>query len=319
MISARSGNHAVHFDGEFRFLPATDEPEVQNPVEGRVCGAAFLSGSSERIVAHIDGHGDCRCFAVRGALVSEVDIELDSLSESTSLTLCGSAVSDPLAIADWCYRTKARAFSVCPLDGPLAAFGQVAGAAMLAGLAKPVCTRLCRHNEETVHGSAVPYNPDMEGDGFGRMAHLVQADKSVLNQIMTTPCIRGFFDRVLSKRWWGQPVWLMLARTALKFFPCEPLSLRNYAATWLPVSLANTEEFANASGYGESKVNLFVASEKTPGLGSFLRFLHAMSGIEFVASSDPRQVPIQSMPVFRGFEAYSTNATTFQETIYALD
>lgn len=317
MIQARYGDHAVRFDGEFRFIPASNEPEIQNPVECRVGGAAFLSGSTEGFVAHVSRNGDCRCFYVHGALIEETDKDITHLTESDRVILCGPVVSDPLAVADWCGRIKARALSVCPLDGPLAAFGYVAGAAMLTGKARPIATRFCQLTRTKLPGTAIEYNKDMEGDGFGRMAHLVQTDQVVLNQIMTTPCIGGFYGRVLAAhRWWGEPVFLMLARTALEFFPCEPLSLRNYAATWLPVSVANTKEFATISGYGRSRVKIFVASELTPGLGSFLRFVHVMSGIELVASSSPDQIPAQAMPVFRGDRAYSVGETGFQEAMH---
>jgi hypothetical protein len=134
---------------------------------------------------------------------------------------------------------------------------------------------------------------------------------------MTTPSTSAFYNRVLmSGRWWGDPIFLMLPEIALKYFPTEPLSIRNYSAMWVPTAVDNNEEFAKASGFGGSLVNIFVASELTPMLGSFLRFIQIMSKDEFVTSSDPKDLPIpDKIPLFRYHSAYNINDDIFKEVV----
>lgn len=223
-----------------------------------------------------------------------------------------------MIVSDLCRRTKAFAVSVCPLLEPLAAFGALVGQLLQDGKEKPRMTRFCVPWDEPLDAEVQLFDEKLEGDGYGRMAHLVQTRTPVLNQMMRTPCIRAFYGRVLTKGWWGSnPIFLMLPECAKHYFPTEPLSIRNYAAMWVPVSVENTDRFAKDSGYGSSRLNIFVASELTPGLGSFLRFVQVMGGDKFVASSAPESIPPirKKIPVFRDKGAYNIDSNTFYEVI----
>jgi hypothetical protein len=312
VISARHGEHVVCWDGDFRFgAQDVGAPEVMQVAPSRAVGAAFLSGRGASPVVHVDESAVSIGFNVSGPLV-----EMASRPSSfSSLALCGPGVANPRIVADQCRSSGVLSVSVCPLLGFAAPFGCVAGALLLKGMERPRGTRFCAPMDEPLDAEGVDFNPEMEGDGLGRMAHLVQTRMPVFNQMMTTPSIPAFYGRVLSTgRWWGDPIFLMLPRTALRYFPEEPISLRNYAARWVPVSLANTDEFGRASGYGASWVTVFVASELTPGLGTFLRFLETMCREDFVASSDPSSVPPPSrIPLFRSRRAYNVGEKQFME------
>jgi hypothetical protein len=191
------------------------------------------------------------------------------------------------------------------------------GTLLLKHKERPRRTYFCTPVTDKLDAESTEYNPDLEGDGLGRMAHLVQAYTPVMNQMMWMPGLSAFYDRVLScGRWWGEPVFLMRYNNALKFFPTEDLGVRVYASTGVPVAVENTEEFAKASGYTQDHVSIFVATEFVPGLGSFLRFVEVMSKVEFVASSDPNALPMPvKMPLFRHDRAYNVDADLFREAV----
>jgi len=319
MMRARHGPHAVEWDGEFRFGARPEGAhEVREPASASAVGAAFLSGRRGCPVTFVERDGSSRCFVVSGSAVIPSGGSVSNLEPGASWALCGPGVADPYVVAGECRGTRARTVSVCPLVGALPAFGYLAGVLGVQGRARPRMTRFCEPRDEPIDVEGQGFDPGLEGDGLGRMAHLVQARTPVVNQMMRTPSLPAFYGRVLSTGgWWGEPVFLMLPATALKYFPGEPLSLRNYAAAWVPVAVGNTEEFSRASGWGHSHAVIFVASELTPGLGTFLRFVQMMSGDDVVASSDPADMPVPGrMPVFRHRRAYNVGAERYAEVVF---
>lgn len=318
MIRARHEGHVVEWDGKFRFGGDPEGAhEVSEPAPASAVGAAFLSGRRGCPVTVLERSGRSACLVVSGPMVMSSGGDVSNLASGDSWALCGPGVADPNAVAAVCRGTAAVSMSVCPLVDPLPAFGYVVAALAVQGLARPRMTRFCEPWAESLDLDGQEFDPGLDGDGYGRMAHLVQARTPVVNQMMRTPSVPAFYGRVLSTGgWWGHPVFLMLPDAALRYFPTEPLSLRNYAATWVPVAVGNTEEFSRASGWGHSRATIFTASELTPGLGSFLRFVQMMCREDFVASSDPRDVPVRSrVPVFRHHCAYNVNAERYAEVV----
>jgi hypothetical protein len=220
-------------------------------------------------------------------------------------------------VADICRRSRANTVTVNPLNVYEGSFGYLIGALTLMDKVKPFMSRFCKPYDESIDAEGKDYDPKLEADGYGKMAHLVQARTPVVNQMMKTPSIPAFYGRILSTGiWWGDPIFLMLQRTAKKYFPTELLSVRNYASMWVPVSLSNTDEFAKASGYGGNSVKVFIASELTPNLGTFLRFIETMSDDEFAISSDPKDMPIpEKIPLFRHHRAYNISDDIFREVV----
>jgi hypothetical protein len=280
-------------------------------------GALFTSGRTKSHVTYVDKDGSVEEFvAVKNCVVTDVD-SFEDLKPNDDWAICGPGVRDARLIADLCSRTRAHSVSVSPLNSYQVPFGHLVGTLYGTEEMKPYRTRFCSPWDEEIDAEGQQFDLNLEGDGLGRMAHLVQARTPVVNQMMRLPGNKAFYERILSTGgWWGDPIFLMLPRIALKYFPSEPLSLRNYAATWVPVAFKNTDEFAKESGYGGSWVKVFVASEQTPGLGTFLRFLDSMSRDEFVASSSPEDVPIPSkIPLFRYSAAYNISADIFKEVV----
>lgn len=310
------GKCSVKWNGDFEFGVAdSDSIDPDRVAPARAVGAAFVSGRDTCAVVHMDRTGECEYFNVMGSVVMSANGHVSELEPNNPWTLCGPGVEDARLVSGLCRQTRAYGVSVCPFSGHQAAFGYIAGTLLGAGKEKPRMTRFCAPYDDWIEAEYQDFDPKLEGDGYGRMAHLVQARIPVFNQMMRTPSIRAFYGRVLSTgRWWGIPVFLMLQETALKYFPSEILGVRNYAATWVPVEVANTDMFKEASGYKVDVVKIFIASELTPGLGSFLRFHQLMGKEDFVASSDPIDMGIpDTIPVFRWSRAYNVSKDLFDE------
>lgn len=318
-MKVRYGNHSVEWDGDFKFGVAThNDFELEQVAPARAVGAAFLSGLRTCPVVHADMDGECSYFNVSGPCVLPSKGNLPRIPKNMSWVLCGPGVEDSQLVSSLCRRATGNTVYVSPISGPLAAFGYLVGALTIEGKVKPRMTRFCEPRCDSMDLECQKYDHRLEGDGFGRMAHLIQARTPVINQMMRTPSISAFYGRILSTdRWWGEPIFLMLADTARKYFPTESLSLRNYAATWVPVSVKNTDEFAKTSGCGQQDVRIFVASEQTPGLGTFLRFHQIMGKEDFVVSSDPKTISAipDTIPLFRWNGAYNIGKDLFLEVV----
>jgi hypothetical protein len=315
------GTSTVEWDKDFHFINKADDSafKVDEKLIAPTCavGAAFLSGKKNIHTIYVNKDGSDYNFMVSGSTVVQSNKAIEDLDSNDSVAICGEGVKDRRILRYYCKATKAHTVTVNPLGEYLTPFGQAVGILMLKKLVRPRMTRFCEPNSVSLDLEGKDFDPDLEGDGIGRMAHLVQSRTPVVNQMMTTPSTSAFYNRVLmSGRWWGDPIFLMLPEIALKYFPTEPLSIRNYSAMWVPTPVDNNEEFAKASGFGGSLVNIFVASELTPMLGSFLRFIQIMSKDEFVTSSDPKDLPIpDKIPLFRYHSAYNINDDIFKEIV----
>lgn len=316
MIKVAHRGCVVEWNGNFRF---GGDPEgaldVYNAVPAQALGAAFLSGCISCRVVYVDEEGEERYFATHGANV--VRREKDWKGHER-WSLCGPGVADGRIVADQCFKRKGGTMSVCPVVEELSAFGYLVGCLYARGLAKPRMTRFCEPTGELEGEDCLFYTKEYDGDGYGKMAHLVQSGVPVLNQMMSTICRPVFYGRVISvRKWWGKPVFMMRRQIAKHYFPTESILLRDFAAAWVPVSLRNTSAFSNESGYGGELVDVFVPSEMTPGLGSFLRFLEAIGGMHFAASSDPKLVPVEKgIPLFRSLAAYNIGKEKFREVVF---
>lgn len=307
--------HVVEWDGDFRFdVDPEGALEVKNVVPAQAVGAAFLSGCKSCHAVFVDGSGEEQVFRVHGAMV--VPVSANEVKDRW--VLCGPGVRDGRIVADQCSRRPSQTMSVCPIVDDLAAFGYLVGCLYIEGLSKPRMTRFCEPVGELEGEEGLEFTKKLEGDGYGKMAHLVQSGIPVLNQMMSTRGIPAFYGRMISvSKWWGKPIFLMRRLVAKDYFPTEPLSLRDFAAGWVPVSVRNTEEFSKESGFGAEFVDLFVPSEMTPGLGSFLRFLETMGGMNFAVSSDPKFMEVgKRIPLFRSSMAYNISKEKFREVVF---
>ena len=320
-MKIRHGRLVLGWDEDFDFQPPNDcdcDSEIDDntvSIEAIAVGAVFLSGRKRGFAVYVDENRELHIYQVDGPAVRLYDVPLETLIAPWAL--CGPGA---LEIArNLCKSSGATGMSFYPLGDFSELFGCMAGAMLLARKEKPRMTRFCTPYEEEIEGcEAKPYNSDLDGDVFGRMAFQLINGNPVVNQVMQTPCQNVFFNRVLSvDRGWGKPVFLMTPDMALKYFPLESILYRNYCAQWVPVPVKNTQEFIKKTGFDEEDVDIFVASELTPGLGTFLRFVKTMGNIDFVASSCPKDMNIPlKIPLFRSHGAYNITKEVFKEIFY---
>jgi hypothetical protein len=308
VISAEYNSKVVRWEQGFSFdpVPTSDTIKVTEAVSTSVVGAAFICGSSDCVVFYVDSSGVYESYFVSGPMVVKHPISPQQIKPGQVVILCGFGVLNGLQVVKLCELMPNACLYVCPLVEHLPAFGMVAGVAMLSGLVRPCRDLFYRPNYDVIDGKFQEFDPKLDGDGLGRMAHLVQSYTPVINQMMTTPCLSFFYDRVICENWDSNPIFLMGQRAAEHYFPTSPISVRNYAAIWIPVSIKNTDIFKKDSNYEEDFVNIMVSSEYIPGLNQFLSFYHLMCGRFFVVSNEVNsRIATSQLPIFRYNKAYS--------------
>ena len=241
MIQASHDSHVVGWEQDFKFglAPTSDTVIVHEAVPAKVVGAAFMSGRGGIPVFHIDLNGNIQAWSVVGPAAAHIpDGKIEDLNPCQSVVLCGPGVENPQYVSNLCRKAPHASVFVCPLIGPLAAFGHVAGTTLLKGLERPRMGLFHSPRPDSLDAQFIDFDEKLPDDGYGKMAHLVQSYTPVVNQMMQTPCFSPFYGRLLSYgRWWSEPVFLMRRIVAEKYFPHEPISIREYAASWMPVAV----------------------------------------------------------------------------------
>jgi hypothetical protein len=123
---------------------------------------------------------------------------------------------------------------------------------------------------------------------------------------MKCPGVSPFYGRALARSSSSAVAYLVRCESVNKYFPCESVSAKMYAATSIPVEFKNTSEFRKASGCELDKVNIVVVSDFILMLPVFMNFYHIMSKCDIVAVVLPENVVCpKAMPVFRYRRVYS--------------
>ena len=308
--------YQVGWDGDFFFGRSPSDP-LQDAVPAQVVGAAFLSGSLGVPVFYMDERGVLESWGVAGFAAAQRDFRPEDIRAGDKAVLCGPGVRHTDLVSAFCRRMPSVRLVVCPLLDHLPAFGHVAGSLLMENKDRPRSDLFYTPYDAALPTEYKEFDPALEGDGLGRMAHLVQSYNPVVNQMMQTPCISPFYNRVLSsKRWWSNPLFIFRSEAVSKFFPSEPLSLKQFASSWVPVTVTNTNMFTDASGWEAERVQIFVASDRVPGLSTFMRFFTLMCGLEFVTSTCLNDFPLpQKVAVFRYSRGYSVERSLYQKAM----
>jgi hypothetical protein len=219
------------------------------------------------------------------------------------LCLCGSIVNNPSEMAQFCKSFPSYRVYACPLVEELAAFGILV--ANIRDKERPRRTSLCVPNKQEIEGDCLEYDSKLDGDGYGKMADVINRKFAVLNEMMSCPGISPFYGKVLASKSGLPPTYIVRSDSIHKHFPHEFISATHYAATSVPVEVANTPSFLKQSGCNAPKVNIVVSSDHIPGLPIFLNFYRVMSGKDCIGITQPEQlVSSKKVPVFRYNKAY---------------
>jgi hypothetical protein len=272
-------------------------------------GCKFLSGLRKAsVVAWSDG-------AVVSYVVCQYDKNLgykeleksqtvaEYCAEKTSVSLCGPVCRNPQKVAEFCRRFPITVNYVCPLVDELAAFGALVSDTRGA---IPHRAFFGVPNEQAIDSEFVEFNKTLNADGLGRMAHLISMGIPVMNEMMTAVGISPFFGKMIHDGLRGSDVYIVRSANVNKLFPKETISVKNYAAIYVPVRVVNTKEFSNLTKCTSPTVDIFVTSEYVPGLPDFMRYYMVMTGHPFVGVAEAGDVQFSDrmIPVFRFNRGY---------------
>lgn len=306
------------WDGDFRFEGKTDSPPIEatKPVDNNgnrsvseLAGCLFLSGSYRGYFFRVESL-DKEVFGliapghrmlVHGQWNTIPGMKELLLNPSAPVCLCGPVVRNPASVAEFCREFSSRSVYVCPLVDELAAFGVLVSQLVLSHKEKPRRASLCVPNAEPMPGDFVEFDSKLEGDGLGRMAHLVGHGTPVLNDMMRCPGISPFYGKVLTA--FDGSHFIVRSDSVQRYFPHEPISAKMYAATSVPVEVKNTDQFREKTGCMTDKVAIVVTSDYIPNLPVFMNFYKVITGRDFVGVMNPENCP-KNVPVFRYNRGY---------------
>ena len=302
------------WDGDFKYLGKVDKaPENSFIVEEEtrswleLSGCQFLSGCRRDCVMYlsagndsVSAYGDMLNVDCRWTNCSSWKQVIKHVHPMVPICVAGYVVEDPVEIAELCRVYSSRTIYVCPLVEELAAFG-----VLVLNIQEKRSRRLdfCVPNTELLDRECVEFDAKLNGDSFGRMADIVKQGMPVLNEIMTCTGISPFYGKVITRNTKNLSTFIVRSDAMDKYFPCEPISSKMYAATSVPVEMSNTVEFSKDSGCGSEKVNIMVASDYVSGLQVFMTFYKIMSGLSFVGVGNPKDFK-KTIPVFRYNKGY---------------
>jgi hypothetical protein len=300
----------IGWDKDFTFKSKSrpDFNQESETASMQAVGAVFLSGWS-RAVAVCMSNGEERYFSVSLCLVREINIPV--ISAGLNVVLFGKDTEIPSMVSGFCRRNKFCDAFVCPLTDGLGSFGKLVTGLMFDHKDMPRRDLLYRPNRKAFPGVGVELDEKLGSDAYGKMAYHLRSGGVAMNQVMSTPCRSFFHNRVLTvgKKWFGNPVFVMKNDAARRFFPHEPISLREFAAITVPVEFSNTAEFSAVSGFAKPKVEVQVTTSSVPGCSVLLDMVRIIGGFQFVCSSDIKDVSTETtMPVFRFGQVYNMRA-----------
>lgn len=275
------------YDGEFKYEGKVDVApsgafvvEEKNRPWLELSACRFLSGHRKNCVFYM----------------SDWEQEKTNIGLQDYLCIAGSIANEPSKISEICMKNPCNTIYVCPLVEELASFG-----VLITNLheEKPRRASLCVPKMIDVVDDCLEYDKELNGDGYGKMADIINRGFPVLNAMMDCPGISPFYGRILAKKS-GPPFTYIVRSDSLKrLFPKEPLSLKHYVATSVPVEVNNTDTFKKESGCEEDKINIVTSSDYITGLPIFMNFYKVMSGMDFVGTTCSKQlISSKKVPMF---------------------
>lgn len=298
------------YDGKLHFQSVAPEESSKCPqsseVDYSMIGCYVLSGSRGPLhVVWSDGKKQhsktiCRVMGRFAVLDEQKDVKK---------AICGPVCLMPDKMAILCKHIGHQVVYVCPLVRGLAALG-----AMIAAFPEIKSVTPAWPNTDTLDLPCKEFDKELDGDGYGRMADLLSKGMSVLNQMVKTPAYTAFYDRVLSMESHDNPVYLVRRVDASRIFATEPTSVREYAASMVPVEMVNTNEFRDMTGCTDDKVSVMVSSGYNQGMADFMRFFKVLSGRCWVRSYEPSCFKFKgNIPTFRHHGGYNVSGELYRE------
>ena len=302
----------VSWDFNFHYEGKCPVPPIsafisEKTIEDEMIGCVFMSGWSDNVLV-IRSDGENFQYGMFGMdhkqgmwIGSDIDQDiLKKMSSMMPICICGNIVTEPVKMMTLCGKFPSSRIYACPLTDELAAFG-----VLIREIGKkPYRFIPAWDNKEEINAEHITFEANLDGDGLGRMADVVKSGIPVLNEMMTTIGVSPFYGKVLHSGWVPGSQVVVRIQEMDQFFPHAPISVKNYAATSVPIRMETTEKFRKAvmTGYNEQFVDVFVATDYVPGSSTFLRFYKTFAGKGFIFTTD--RDPKRAMPIFRADKAY---------------
>lgn len=315
------GGFLWSWDGDFHF------EGTHGPLEGMLSffdenreyyeatGALFLSGLCRHtvIVRCEDGHASVSFGKYnKGIELVETGIEqsTDDLGKIISLiskiktylpiVLCGKSVKDPSVVSRFCELLPCRPVYACPVVDELASFGRL----VMETNENPRRVVMWHPNVEQLEYPNRVFDPKLDGDGLGRMAHLVNRGVPVYNDMYSGVGIPTFYKQLIHNRTDRGTIYIVRGDAKKELFPSTPVSAWYYAATQVPVCMNTSNVFRERTGNTNEKVDVIVATDRIPELTVFMNFYKAFSGKDFVCMSRDKMNIGKRIPLFRHDKGY---------------
>jgi hypothetical protein len=310
------GRHLFSFDGEFHYEGVAVSPNHarqvgEKEIAARLAGSYFLSG--QRLPAfNVWADGEQAAFVVTywrdGAIQSRKVANPGKVPPAVPVCVSGPIVENSEMMAQFCATYPSCSVFACPVVDELAAFGVVAEDQL------PRRIFLAKPCEDELPFSSIAYDDNLEGDAYGRMAAQVKIGRAVHNQMYVGPGASPFHG-VLTLAWNPErPLFMVRANAVTRYFPEAPISAKYHAATTVPIMMPTSEEFREETGCDREKVEVMVESEFIPGVPSFMKFHHVMSGKDWVGLTNA-VIPLKTMPLFRYNKAYKVPPKDYLEIL----
>jgi hypothetical protein len=305
------------FDGSGKVAPEGAFVS-EDRIRDEMAGCAFMSGwTGTFVVISSDGeieHASVFGFSLRKGYWKGLDLDREvwkKMSIRTPICVCGSVVLSPEKISSLCARYPNSRMYVCPLVDGLSALGVLVGNLK----SMPRRMQIACDNKEPIDVEFKEFDPQLDGDGLGRMADLVTHGLLVVNEMKTVQGVSPFFGKTLHRDWMPGSQVIVRRVEIDTLFPQVPISAKDYAATSVFVKMKTTDQFKEAAGYNEPFVDVVVSTDYLPEVSTFMRFYKTFSGRGFVFVSEQNLVRHKEIvPVFRATKAYRVPRDKYEQS-----
>jgi len=222
------------------------------------------------------------------------------------IIICGEKALDPVDVSRVCNENPHNEVYCLPW----VTTGETFEANLRSNGGRPNRFFPCQENREELNAPFIELAGELPGDPFGRMADILSDGMPVVNQVMSCPCLSGFYGNVLVPKA-GASWYIVALDDVQRYFPFVPLSSKIYAATTVPVQMEGTDEFAEIAGRKSAPV--LVATDFIPGIIPFMGFLKVMTGRGVIGVFRPKEtIPQKSIPLLRYNRGYRLGAKDYE-------
>jgi len=315
--------HLFSYEGVFRYLGKTQSPPASaihvgdEGMAAQLTGSYLLSGfQGKTFNTWSDGE---EAYSVISwwddGEIKHVKVDPGIITHLIPQCICGPICRDPDKIAQLCHAYPAVTMFACPVVDELAALGAV------GRHVRPHRAFIAEPWDDDIEGCENQEFVDkLEGDGLGRMADISHR-RMVWNQMQKTVGISPFYGMLLGE---GEPyvpyVYLIQSASIDAYFPTEPISLKSYAATSVPVTVTVTPVFAKATDCKLERVQVVTVSDHIRGLPEFMRYFQLFTGKDWIGATEVCHyydaAGRKNRPVWRYNKAYMVPAEKYVEMAY---